>query len=247
MAAWTLLATLLLGRKDPEYLKEVIDPRSSEFLNVLIGNTRINFFGPIKQWWQFMARLLTGETVNGGKVRKTTAANTIIRMARSKASPIAGTIWNVIEGKDFTGEEYNGWKAVRDLTVPLSGNDLIEAWKENSVANALMLTPFIIAGAGKSTYHPDEYGMAVNPYLYDMSRYNDLRKQGDWKAANSLREENPLLKHSATMEMLIKRVKDAEKLRRSYEKDGREVPESVAKRETEAKMKVIEYIKRTAK
>ena len=247
MAAWTLLATLLLGRKDPEYLKEVIDPRSSEFLNVLIGNTRINFFGPIKQWWQFMARLLTGETVNGGKVRKTTAANTIIRMARSKASPIAGTIWNVIEGKNFTGEEYNGWKAVRDLTVPLSGNDLIEAWKENSIANALMLTPFIIAGAGKSTYQPDEYGMAVNPYLYDMSRYNDLCKQGDWKAANSLREENPLLKHSATMEMLIKRVKDAEKLRRCYEKDGREVPESVAKLETEAKKKVIEYIKRTAK
>ena len=63
MAAWTLLVTLLMGRKDPEWLEEVLNPLSSHFLNVRRGNTELNFFGPIKQWWTFMARFITGKTV----------------------------------------------------------------------------------------------------------------------------------------------------------------------------------------
>ena len=165
MSAWTLLATLLMGRKDPEWLEEVLDPRSSNFLNVRVGNTNVNFFGPIKQWWTFMARLLTGQTRGAdGMVRKRDRMQTAGTFVRGKLSPLAGLGMDLLNQKDFLGnkivwdkeagkKEVNGWKHVGEsLGVPLSTSDLVAAFKENSLANALMLTPFIVAGAGKSTF-----------------------------------------------------------------------------------------------
>ena len=106
MAAWTLLATLLLGRKDPEWLEEMLNPLSSNFLNVRVGNTNLNFFGPIKQWWVFMARMLTGKTMGrDGVVKKADRLNTAGRFARGKLSPLAGVTYDILDGKTFIGEK----------------------------------------------------------------------------------------------------------------------------------------------
>lgn len=244
MAAWTLLATLLFGRKDPEYLEEVLDPRSSEFLNVLIGNTRINFFGPIKQWWQFMARILTQKTRKDGKISKTTVGSTLMRFGRSKASPIVGTIWNVLDGKDFQGEEYTAGKFIGDLTFPLSAADLIEAFKENDVANALFLTPFIIAGAAKSTYQLNDYDMQVNPYRYLVRQINDLRKQKDFEGIKTLKKENPILMYTAGVDAKINRAHALDKQIKALEKDEKPVPDALQERFKAAQQEVIDFIKK---
>ena len=248
MSAWTLLATLLMGRKDPEWLEEVLDPRSSNFLNVRVGNTNVNFFGPIKQWWTFMARLLSGQTRGAdGMVRKRDQMQTVGTFVRGKLSPLAGLGVDLLKGKDFLGnkivwdgetgnKEVSGWKHVGEsVGVPLSTSDLVAAFKENSLANALMLTPFIVAGAGKSTIKADdmydiEYARVVNPYKAALKEYKTAMKEGRWADMKQIAADNPAVKRSAAIDQLMKNAAMTRKYIDNLEQSGKKPGSDVLER-----------------
>lgn len=262
MAAWTLLGTLLMGRKDPEWLEEVLDPRSSNFLNVRIGNTNVNFFGPIKQWWTFMARLLTGQTRGAdGMVRKRDRMQTAGTFVRGKLSPLAGLSVDLLNQKDFLGnkivwdkeagnKEVSGWKHVGEsLGVPLSMSDLVTAFKENSLANALMLTPFIVAGAGKSTIKADdmydiEYARVVSPYKAALKEYKAAMKEGRWADSKQILADNPALKRSASVDNLLKNVAMTKKYIENLEKAGKKPSEDLLSRYERQQQAVMEAIRK---
>lgn len=257
MAAWTLLGTLLMGRKDPEWLEEVLDPRSSNFLNVRIGNTNVNFFGPIKQWWTFMARLLTGQTRGAdGMVRNRSQMQTATTFVRGKLSPLAGLGVDLLNQKNFLGnkivwgkevgrKEVSGWKHVAEsLALPLSSSDLIDAFKENSLANALMLTPFIVAGAGKSTYALDEYARVVSPYKAALKEYKAAMKEGRWADSKQILADNPALKRSASIDNLLKNVAMTKKYIENLEKAGKKPSEDLLSRYERQQQAVMEAIRK---
>ena len=263
MAAWTLLATLLLGRKDPEWLEEMLNPLSSNFLNVRVGNTNLNFFGPIKQWWTFMARMLTGKTMGrDGVVKNADQLQVAGRFARGKLSPLAGVTMDILDGKTFIGEklvwgraaegkEKNGWKHVAEsVGVPLSAGDLADAFKENTLANALLLTPFVVAGAGKSTIAPegdDAYNRKVNPYKALAKEYKAAMKSGDRGAVTQLRVDNPILNSYPIIESRLKAVQLTKKQLRDLEKSGRTPSESLLKRYDLEQKAVLDAIERAKK
>lgn len=264
MAAWTLLATLLMGRKDPEWLEEMLNPLSSNFLNVRVGNTNLNFFGPIKQWWTFMARMLTGKTIGrDGVVKNADQLQVAGRFARGKLSPLAGVAMDILDGKTFIGEklvwdrsaegakEKNGWKHVAaSVGVPLSAGDLAEAFKENTLANALLLTPFVVAGAGKSTIAPegdDAYNRKVNPYKALAKEYKAAMKAGDRGAVTQLRVDNPILNSYPIIESRLKAVQLTKKQLRDLEKSGRTPSESLLKRYDLEQKAVLDAIERAKK
>lgn len=257
MAAWTLLGTLLMGRKDPEWLEEVLDPRSSNFLNVRIGNTNVNFFGPIKQWWTFMARILTRQTRGAdGMVRNRSQMQTATTFVRGKLSPLAGLGVDLLNQKDFLGnkivwgkeagrKEVSGWKHVAEsLALPLSSSDLIDAFKENSLANALMLTPFIVAGAGKSTYALDEYARVVSPYKAALKEYKAAMKEGRWADSKQILADNPALKRSASIDNLLKNVAMTKKYIENLEKAGKKPSEDILSRYERQQQAVMEAIRK---
>lgn len=264
MAAWTLLATLLMGRKDPEWLEEMLNPLSANFLNVRVGNTNLNFFGPIKQWWVFMARMLTGKTMGrDGVVKNADQLQVAGRFARGKLSPLAGVAMDILDGKTFIGEklvwdrsaegarEKNGWKHVAaSVGVPLSAGDLADAFKENTLANALMLTPFVVAGAGKSTIAPegdDAYNRKVNPYKALAKEYKAAMKSGDRGAVTQLRVDNPILNSYPIIESRLKAVQLTKKQLRDLEKAGRTPSESLLKRYDLEQKAVLDAIERAKK
>jgi hypothetical protein len=242
MAVTTLIATVLLGRKDPEWLEEVVNPLSSNFLNVRVGNTNMNFYGPIKQWWTFMARMLTGKAVGrDGMVRARNQGQTLGRFIRGKLSPLAGAITDAFMGKDFLGtkltwgEPKDGEKSMyshltESLVIPLSATDVYDAFKENTLANALFLTPFIIAGAGKSTYELDEYSRLVNPYKAAKSEYDKLVKNHQYTEASELKKDNPILSNAWQIDNALKRVASTKKQIRDLEKKGQKPSENILKR-----------------
>lgn len=257
MAAWTLLGTLLMGRKDPEWLEEVLDPRSSNFLNVRIGNTNVNFFGPIKQWWTFMARLLTGQTRGAdGMVRNRSQMQTATTFVRGKLSPLAGLGVDLLNQKNFLGnkivwgkeagrKEVSGLKHIAEsLALPLSSSDLIDAFKENSLANALMLTPFIVAGAGKSTYALDEYARVVSPYKAALKEYKAAMKEGRWADSKQILADNPALKRSASIDNLLKNVAMTKKYIENLEKAGKKPSEDLLSRYERQHQAVMEAIRK---
>lgn len=256
MAAWTLLATLLIGRKDPEWITEVLNPLSSNFLNVRVGNTNLSFFGPIKQWWTFMARFITGKTVGmDGGARNRDRGQTAMRFVRGKLSPLAGLIVDLADGKDFLGNrlvwgrsaqgrEVNAWKHIGEsIAVPLSASDIYEAFKENSLANALMLTPFIVAGAGKNTFALDEYARVVSPYKSVSGEYEQLRKGNDPVAAQRFYKEHPILRRKANIDYLIKDAKARGRAIEDRQKRGLEVPEAMQTAFENARRRVVEAIR----
>ena len=256
MAAWTLIATLLLGRKDPEWLEEVLNPLSSNFLNVRIGNTNLNFFSPIKQWWVFMARFITGKTVGmDGMTRNRDRGQTATRFVRGKLSPLAGLVVDLTDGKDFLGneivwgtansKEVNAWKHIGEsLAVPLSATDVYEAFKENSLANALMLTPFIVAGAGKNTYQLDEYARTVNPYKALVKDYKAAQKEGRWADIKKMRTANPVLGHVSQIDNWLKHVALTKKQIAEIERQGKKPSESLLKRYDLEQQQAVEFIKK---
>ena len=257
MAAWTLLATLLIGRKDPEWLEEVMNPLSSNFLNVRVGNTNLNFFGPIKQWWTFMSRFITGKTVGmDGMTRNRGRDQLAGRFVRSKLSPLAGLVTDLIEGKDYLGNklvwdrsaearEKNAWKhIVSSVGLPLSVSGVIEAFENDSLANALLLTPFIIAGVAKNTYQLDEYARVVSPYKHLVKEYKAAQKEGRWDDIKALRADNPVLGYVSVIDERLKRVALTKKEIGQIEKRGEKPSDSLLKRYELEQNQVAELIKK---
>lgn len=86
------------------------DPRSSDFAQARIGNTRVDLTGGLRTYLTTAARLVTGESKStiGGSIREVGALETVGRFLRGKLSPVPGTIADVISGKRVTGEETMG-------------------------------------------------------------------------------------------------------------------------------------------
>ena len=257
MAAWTLLATLLLGRKDPEWLEEVMNPLSSNFLNVRVGSTNLNFFGPIKQWWVFMSRFLTGKAVGLDGVTRNRGRDQLAgRFVRSKLSPLAGLVTDLVEGKDYIGNklvwdrsaegrEKNAWKHIGySIGLPLSASGIIEAFKNDSLANALMVTPFIVSGLAKNTYQLDEYARVVSPYKQLVKGYKQAQKEKRWEDAKAMRAENPILGYAATIDDRLKMVKLTQKQIKQIEERGEKPSKKILERFDLEQRQVMELIKK---
>lgn len=137
-----------------------LDPRSSDFLKIKVGDTRIDALAGLTQWAVFASRMATGEVKTlSGKVRKTgeyaspAETGTLIqRFGRSKLNPVVGTAWDLREKKDFAGNPVTPGSAAKNLLGPLSATDLVEGlmkdgWHED---DAIGLLNFF--GIGVNTY-----------------------------------------------------------------------------------------------
>lgn len=80
----SLLAYGFGGDDENEWWESInFDPRSSDFMKVKIGDTRIDLFMGLSQVIVFMARLVTGETVNSsGEVRPLRSVRTLTDLRR---------------------------------------------------------------------------------------------------------------------------------------------------------------------
>lgn len=217
--AATLLLTILMGRKDDDWLEEVLDPASSNFGNVRVGDTNINMTGGVTQWVTLMTRLITGKTIRNGVSKDANRIDTAERFLRGKASPLVGVAWSIMEGKDFSGEPYTAGKAVKDVLLPLAGEDIYEAFRINGPANGMLVAPFIALGAGKSTYQLDEYARATAKFGARLEAFEEAQfgqkipgtRKRDWKTrdlakAKELKERYPILAKRGTISAYIQRA-----------------------------------------
>jgi len=261
MLAFNLLVTLLLGRKDPEWLSEFFDPRSTHFMAARIGNSNVSFLGAARQWLTFMARLAFGETRGiDGTVKKADRGRVAWNFLRSKSSPLFGLGWDLLSQKTFIGEnlkwdgtakgdkEKSGWWHVAEsLGVPLSINDTIDVWKKNSMANALMITPFAVTGALKNTYELNEYDRAVNPYKAIVRDYDQAVKEGRWDDAKRMKAENPVLGQKKRIDQLMKTVGFTKKWIDGIEKSGKTPNDDLLRKFQLQQQAVVDAIRKARK
>lgn len=147
------------------------DERSSDFLKLKIGNTRIDIGAGLLQPLVYLARTVHGETKTAGGEVKPIRGNVPFgsqnwwdvtgNFARGKFSPSMGTTVDLLTGKNVVGENVTLGTAARDYALPLSFREVGEIMRQHGVPEGTTLMLLGLFGAGVSTRKNDERARAV--------------------------------------------------------------------------------------
>lgn len=140
-----------------------LDPRSSDFGKIKIGNTRLDIWAGYVQWARFLGQLVAGEAkvVRTGKIREQNRLDTLWRLVQSKEAPLASIVTDLLAGETFLGEPMftGGWQTVkrelRNRFMPLFGQDLWDAIETDGLLGGAAALPGLM-GVGIISYEPGE-------------------------------------------------------------------------------------------
>lgn len=158
------LAALMLGDDDDERPVIELDPRSSDFGKIRIGNTRIDPLTGLLQITVLVSRVATGKekklsgemvALRGEDVpyRGKTTGDVLLRFGRTKLSPSFGTIANILANrKDLLGQPVTLATEIKRNLIPISYGDIYEAMQQQGVPKGTALAILSIFGMGVQTY-----------------------------------------------------------------------------------------------
>lgn len=191
-----------------------LDPRSSDFGKVKIGDTRFDLSGGAASVATLAARILadssksssTGEinSLSSGKFGATTKFQVMIDFMAGKASPIASVFIDYGKGKDRSGKPVTVGGEISNLLIPLPITNAYELYNDPNSAN--MLATIIADGLGIST---NTYAPGTNGVISDKANVLDealqKRASGDVEGAKALvKDYNDKLRKTIEKEMVDK-------------------------------------------
>lgn len=164
MAAYVGFNVMLLAIADAAFddLEVEWDPRSTDFGKFRVGDTRYDPWAGFQQVVRFVAQMVSGQRkstktgeiseINGIKFPFETRADVALRFIRSKLSPSAATIANVLAGEDMVGNEVTLKTEVAKNIIPLYLQDMQSVYQEDGATG--IVTTFIPAffGVGVQSY-----------------------------------------------------------------------------------------------
>ena len=136
----TILALLDVAGGDKIDIE--VDPRSTDFGKVRVGNVRWDMWGGFQQWVRMFSQVAsrqkkstkTGEIQDlTGKGFSDSPLDVIGRFARYKLAPVPSLIFELIDGQTVFGEDVKLSREVAENTIPLYFQDLIDAVNEEGV------------------------------------------------------------------------------------------------------------------
>jgi len=159
------LGSLLFDDDDDDKPTVELDPRSSDFGKIRIGETRIDPMSGFSQVVAVVSQVLTGRKKGadgeiqhlrgeGRKWGSPTTWNVMSDFARKKFAPIPSAVFNVIVGENVVGEEVTPLTATRDLFIPLSVSEVKETMQARGVPAGSAITILTLLGMGGGTYGP---------------------------------------------------------------------------------------------
>jgi len=186
-----------------------IDPRSSDFGKIKIGNSRFDISGGNAGYLTLIARLApfsrriksssdgTFKSLGGG-FGSTQGDDLFYRFVSNKFSPIASLGISLFSGKDFEGNDIKIGKELISRMYPLYLQSIVEMAKDDEgMANILLAMSGGMYGVGASSYGGDnkstiiktaylEYGgkskeKALNDIYKNLEEANDSKLSGSQK------------------------------------------------------------------
>ena len=139
-----------------------VDPRSSDFGKIKVGNTRLDIWGGFQQLIRTAAQITMGQIktttgnvreLNGRTFPFTTRWDVMERFVESKFAPVTGFIRDWAANKNYVGQPFELSKEMINYLVPLYIQDLTDAIKDNDLQGGLLTIPAIF-GTGVQTYQP---------------------------------------------------------------------------------------------
>lgn len=159
-----VLGSLLTDDEEEKPTVE-LDPRSSDWMKLKIGDTRIDPMAGLSQTMTLIGQVGLGQKKDAtGEIRDLYGTNRKFgdpdlwevgtKFVRKKLAPIPGAIVDLRVGENVIGEKETPISVATDLFVPLSASEAIEAWKARGVVGGTALTALALLGMGGGTYGP---------------------------------------------------------------------------------------------
>lgn len=157
--SFTAFVLSVLGMAKMMGFKVGIDPRSSDFGKIKIGNTRIDILGGFQQYIRMAGQLITGKYVSsvtgkeltlGEGYKPLTRADIIQRQLESKFSPPLSFANTWLKGQTFEGKKLNIPKEIGLRFVPMVIQDIYDLMQDNP--DLVPLGALGIFGVGIQTY-----------------------------------------------------------------------------------------------
>jgi|ETN02SMinimDraft_2_1059926.scaffolds.fasta_scaffold05453_2 hypothetical protein len=155
----TILALINAAGRDKNDVE--IDPRSTDFGKIRVGNMRWDIWGGFQQWVRMFAQVASrkkkktgsGEIIElTGKGFTDSPLNIIGRFARYKLAPVPSLIFELIDGQTIFGEDVKLKTEVAENTIPLYFQDLIDAMNEEGTEAIFTVGLPAFFGVGVNTY-----------------------------------------------------------------------------------------------
>ena len=138
------------------------DPRSADFGNIKIGDTRFNVTGGMNSIFILAARILTFSSkssttgkitkLNSGEYGSQTVIDVLTNFTLNKLSPAASILKDIAKGQDFSGNKLTIAGEAYNMFVPLPIVTFIELQQNPNSANILLATILDALGIVANTY-----------------------------------------------------------------------------------------------
>ena len=194
--AATALTTMILLDQIPG-VDVKLDPRHNEFGKVKYENTRYDFLAGGAQMTRLIAQVASGQGKTGkdAKLYNLDRIETIERYIRTKLSPPAGYVWDVLAEETFMGEEmvYNPLTDTWDFTeqaleriVPMVMQDIYDAIRYQGLDGMLPVTSTTaFFGMGVGTWEPSKWellsreqdSLANSTYGMEWNKLNNIQQK----------------------------------------------------------------------
>ena len=176
-------SALLAGAKYSGLADVEMDPRSSDFGKIRIGNMRLNIWGTNQLLARTVAQVATGQRFNRqlGRTSPVSWQEPIKRYFQSGLAPEWSAVYDAMQGQTYLGEPLE-WdidtfkREAKNRLIPLAIQDIIEAVEEYGLAGGLT-APFTLLGGGQQTYASPEERIA--------QAWNSLRPQERWQGSSA--------------------------------------------------------------
>jgi hypothetical protein len=164
--ALTVALGSLLGDDDEEKPTVSLDPRSSDFLKIKLGETRIDPMSGLSQVMVLLGRIASGQRVGAdGEVTDMRGENapygglgvagTVGNFARTKLAPVPGAAFDIANGENVVGQPVTPFLSLVNLFIPLSLREIKETAESRGIPQGSLITLLSLHGMGASTYGPE--------------------------------------------------------------------------------------------
>ena len=130
------------------------DPEDSDFLKIIIGDTRIDILGGLQQPMRVMilAILKVLDTAGAIKMKRDIDLyNAVARFVRYKFGPAISMPLELMQGKNAIGQEVDVLDTFTNNITPLALADIIDTYKSKPLL-AAAIAPLAILGIGINTF-----------------------------------------------------------------------------------------------
>jgi N12 class adenine-specific DNA methylase len=263
----------LLAGDDDDWIQVDLDPRSSDFLKIRIGETRIDPMAGFSQIATFTTQALYGQRKRqDGEIRDLRGENhkpldkdtwdVVSDFVRKKLAPIPGAFVDLIAKENVIGEKETPLSVATGLFVPLSWGEVKESMQSRGVPAGTAISVLALLGMGGGTYGPKtKYANSTNEekkklFEKDLEAieyntpdfgYKDLLTDKQLKQMFDARESK---KQSVVYESLANPQRKTHKSDESFQKSVAERDKAIEKFRTmgldfnDARLMLLDYYKR---